>query len=263
MERRKAILDAAEALLAEQGYEAATLKAAGERAGIPIASMYHYFADRYQVDAELLQRHLGELDRLIGATLAEPRAQTLREAVDVMIDLLLDYLRRHRSCTELWFAGRHTTLDEMVRAFDEAQAERLWRHLVEQRLVPADTPCSSCCSPSRWAPGCSTSRSGARLLATMPSSTRRAASSPRTWRRTFPKGRGDDIAYGRPVLAESGDRFGVPVVGRRGVVGGRAGHRHDLRLDELAGRCAPTRRGSWVAPFSRRPRAAISAARAA
>ncbi|MEU9859498.1 TetR/AcrR family transcriptional regulator [Streptomyces sp. NPDC047971] len=140
LERRKAILDAAETLLAEQGYEAATLKATGERAGIPIASMYHYFADRYQVDAELLQRHLNELDRLIGATLAEPRARTLREAVDIMIDLLLDYLRRHRSCTELWFAGRHATLDEMVRAFDEAQAERLWRHLVEQRLLSADTP---------------------------------------------------------------------------------------------------------------------------
>ncbi|MFF9011644.1 TetR/AcrR family transcriptional regulator [Streptomyces sp. NPDC014870] len=141
MERRKAILDAAEALLAEQGYEAATLKATGERAGIPIASMYHYFADRYQVDAELLQRHLGELDRLIGLALAEPRAQTLREAVDVMIDLLLGYMRGHRSCTELWFAGRqHAALDEMVRAFDEAQAERLWRHLVDQRLVSADTP---------------------------------------------------------------------------------------------------------------------------
>ncbi|MFF6902741.1 TetR/AcrR family transcriptional regulator [Streptomyces hydrogenans] len=140
LERRKAILDAAEALLSEQGYEAATLKATGERAGIPVASMYHYFADRYQVDAELLQRHLGELDRLIGATLAEPRARTLRDAADIMIDLLLDYMRRHRSCTELWFAGRHATLDEMVRAFDEAQAERLWRHLIEQRLVPADTP---------------------------------------------------------------------------------------------------------------------------
>ncbi|MFC8507657.1 TetR/AcrR family transcriptional regulator [Streptomyces sp. NPDC057411] len=140
LERRKAILDAAEALLAEQGYEAATLKATGERAGIPIASMYHYFADRYQVDAELLQRHLGELDRLIGGTLGAPTARTLREAVDVMVDLLLGYLRRHRSCTELWFAGRHATLDDMVRAFDEAQAERLWRHLLEQRLVSADTP---------------------------------------------------------------------------------------------------------------------------
>ncbi|MEV5513250.1 TetR/AcrR family transcriptional regulator [Streptomyces flaveolus] len=140
MERRKAILDAAEALLAEQGYEAATLKATGERAGIPIASMYHYFADRYQVDAELLQRHLSELDRLIGAALAESRARTLREAVDIVTDLLLDYLRRHRSCTELWFTGRHATLDELVRAFDEAQAERLWQYLVEQRFVPADTP---------------------------------------------------------------------------------------------------------------------------
>ncbi|MFI8933194.1 TetR/AcrR family transcriptional regulator [Streptomyces sp. NPDC053474] len=140
LERRKAILDAAEALLAERGYEAATLKATGERAGIPIASMYHYFADRYQVDAELLERHLAELDRLIGATLAQPAARTLREAVDIVIGLILDYLRRHRSCKELWFAGRHTTLDEMVRAFDEAQAERLWRHLVERRLVSADTP---------------------------------------------------------------------------------------------------------------------------
>ncbi|KAB7846197.1 TetR/AcrR family transcriptional regulator [Streptomyces mobaraensis] len=140
MERRKAILDAAEALLAERGYEAATLKAIGERAGIPAASMYHYFADRYQVDAELLRRHLSELDGLIGAMLAEPRARTLREAVDILIDLLLDYLRRHRSCTELWFAGRHATLDDMVRAFDEAQAERLWHHLVEQRFVAADTP---------------------------------------------------------------------------------------------------------------------------
>ncbi|WP_225828470.1 TetR/AcrR family transcriptional regulator [Streptomyces naphthomycinicus] len=140
IERRRAILDAAEALLAEQGYEAATLKATGERAGIPIASVYHYFADRYQVDAELLRRHLSELDGLIGAATAEPGARTLREAVDVVIDLLLDYLRRHRSCAELWFAGRHATLDELVRAFDEAQAERLWRHLVERRLVPADTP---------------------------------------------------------------------------------------------------------------------------
>ncbi|KOG91865.1 TetR family transcriptional regulator, partial [Streptomyces varsoviensis] len=39
MERRRAIVDAAEALLGERGYEAATLKAIGERAGIPIASV--------------------------------------------------------------------------------------------------------------------------------------------------------------------------------------------------------------------------------
>ncbi len=206
MERRKAILDAAEALLAEQGYEAATLKATGERAGIPVASMYHYFADRYQVDAELLRRHLSELDGLIGAALAEPGSRTLREAVDLLVDLLLGYLRRHRSCTQLWFAGRHTTLDELVRAFDEAQAERLRQHLVERGLLGADTPRSPCSSPSRSAPGSSTSRSVARRTATTPRSTRPAASSPRTWRPTSPKGGGDARGAQGPGSRRSHDR---------------------------------------------------------
>ncbi|MFF8374254.1 TetR/AcrR family transcriptional regulator [Streptomyces lydicus] len=139
-ERRQAILDAAEALLGEQGYEAATLKAIGERAGIPTASMYHYFPDRHKVDAELLGRHVSELEALISAALDSPGAQTLRETVDAVIDLHLDYFRGHPSCTELWFAGRHATLDELVRAFEEAQAERLWRYLVDRDLVAADTP---------------------------------------------------------------------------------------------------------------------------
>ncbi|MEI5102739.1 TetR/AcrR family transcriptional regulator [Streptomyces sp. PmtG] len=139
-ERRRAILDAAEALLAEQGYEAATLKAIGERAGIPTASMYHYFPDRHQVDAELLRRHAGELDSLIGATLGTPTVRTLREAVDIVVDLFLDYFRRHPSVTRLWFTGRHPLLDELVRAFDQAQAERLRHHLIERGLVTADIP---------------------------------------------------------------------------------------------------------------------------
>ncbi|MER7516506.1 TetR/AcrR family transcriptional regulator [Streptomyces sp. NPDC126499] len=139
-ERRRAILDAAAELLGEKGYEAATLKAIGERAGIPTASMYHYFPDRHQVDAELLEQHMSELDALIGAALENPRARTLAEAVDILVDLHLDYFRGHPSCTELWFAGRHDRLDDMVRAFDETQAERLWRHLGERGLVSADTP---------------------------------------------------------------------------------------------------------------------------
>ncbi|MEU7302748.1 helix-turn-helix domain-containing protein [Streptomyces sp. NPDC007189] len=50
MERRRLILETAEALFGEQGYESATLRAIGERAGIPTASVYHYFSDRPQID---------------------------------------------------------------------------------------------------------------------------------------------------------------------------------------------------------------------
>ncbi|MFF3919745.1 TetR/AcrR family transcriptional regulator [Streptomyces sp. NPDC001852] len=46
VERRRLILETAEALLGEQGYESATLRAIGERSGIPAASVHHYFSDR-------------------------------------------------------------------------------------------------------------------------------------------------------------------------------------------------------------------------
>ncbi|MEV0450044.1 TetR/AcrR family transcriptional regulator [Streptomyces sp. NPDC012693] len=140
MERRRAILDAAEALLREQGYEAATLKAVGERAGIPVASMYHYFPDRHQVDAELLRRHLRVIEELVTAALEGSSLSTLREAADAVIDPLRDYFREHPSCVELWFSGRSEALAVLVREFDAAQADRFWRLLVERGLVSADTP---------------------------------------------------------------------------------------------------------------------------
>ncbi|MBB4158136.1 TetR/AcrR family transcriptional regulator [Streptomyces cinereoruber] len=140
MERRRAILDAAEALLREQGYEAATLKAVGERAGIPVASMYHYFPDRHQVDAELLRRHLRAIEELVTAALEGSPLSTLREAADAVIDPLRDYFREHPSCVELWFSGRSEALAVLVREFDAVQADRFWRLLVERGLVSGDTP---------------------------------------------------------------------------------------------------------------------------
>ncbi|MFH8980575.1 TetR/AcrR family transcriptional regulator [Streptomyces varsoviensis] len=142
MERRRAIVDAAEALLGERGYEAATLKAIGERAGIPIASVYHYFSDRHEVDAEILRRHVDGLGKVFAAVLqsSAPEPRTLREAVDAIVDPVLAHFRRHPSCTELWFAGRHDLLVEQVRAFDEEQAGKTWQYLVERNLLAADTP---------------------------------------------------------------------------------------------------------------------------
>ena len=140
VERRQAILDAAEELLDQQGYEAATVKAMGERAGIPTASLYHYVADRYQVEVELLQRYLQSLDDRINDALTSPALRTLQDAIDGIIDPMLAYFRANPSCAELWFVGRHQSLTELVQASDEAWAERLWRLLVKRKLVTADTP---------------------------------------------------------------------------------------------------------------------------
>lgn len=140
IQRYQSLLRAAEELLGEQGYEAATLKAIGARAGIPTASVYHYFSDRHQVDAELLRRHLHEMEQRVSAALADSDARTLREIVDIVIDTMLAQYREHPSSIELWFAGRTSTLREMARDYDRSQAEKLLQLLTERDLLRADTP---------------------------------------------------------------------------------------------------------------------------
>ncbi|MFE3055380.1 TetR/AcrR family transcriptional regulator [Nocardia sp. NPDC059239] len=136
----QAILDAAEALLGERGYEAATLKAIGERTGIPVASVYHYFADRHQVETELAQRYLRELDERLRAALGRSEPGTLRDACDTVGDLYLAYMREHPSFGELWFSGRSSLLSELAQMFDASQARQLWCHLAERALIRPDTP---------------------------------------------------------------------------------------------------------------------------
>ncbi|ORA11593.1 TetR/AcrR family transcriptional regulator [Mycobacterium asiaticum] len=139
-ERVQAILDAASALLSEQGYEAATLKAAGERAGIPTASLYHYFSDRHQVDAELARRHLRELEAELSTVADNTKLRTLRDAIDAVIDPYVAYFREHRDFLQLWFAGRSPTLSALARTFDEMQARRFWGLLLDRNLIGSDTP---------------------------------------------------------------------------------------------------------------------------
>ncbi|WP_418960246.1 TetR/AcrR family transcriptional regulator [Streptomyces tritici] len=139
IERVKAILDAAEALLGEQGYEAATLKAIGERAGIPTASVYHYFRDRGEVETELLQRHMVRLREQVTDRLGERAPHSVRETVDMIVDPLLAYGRANPGFVQLW-RQRSVTLRELAREFDESLAERTWRVLVKHRLIDADTP---------------------------------------------------------------------------------------------------------------------------
>ncbi|MFE5942484.1 TetR/AcrR family transcriptional regulator [Streptomyces sp. NPDC056480] len=139
MARVKAILDAAEEILAEGGYEAATLKAIGERAGIPTPSVYHYFKDRYQVDAAIITRHsdalLGVLDGVDGEAFG-----SVSEVVGLAFDPIVEYFRAHPSCVQLWFSGRHEALSAQFQKFDDQVAERLWRLGIGRGLLRVDTP---------------------------------------------------------------------------------------------------------------------------
>ena len=53
---RELVLDAAERVMAEEGFEAATLARAVEEAGIPMSSVYHYFGSKEGILLAVMER---------------------------------------------------------------------------------------------------------------------------------------------------------------------------------------------------------------
>jgi AcrR family transcriptional regulator len=95
---REAVLDAAERLMAEHGYEAATVAALVEEAGIPPSSIYHYFGSKEGVLLAVMERGaerffdaLPDIDQRVGARAEHLR--TLVETVATTLEHHPDFLR--------------------------------------------------------------------------------------------------------------------------------------------------------------------------
>ena len=95
---REAVLDAAERLMAEHGYEAATVAALVEEAGVPPSSIYHYFGSKEGVLLAVMERGAERFfeslpipERRRGSQVAHLRA--LVEAVCTSLERNPDFLR--------------------------------------------------------------------------------------------------------------------------------------------------------------------------
>ena len=90
---REAVLDAAERLIAEHGFEAATVGALVKAAGIPASSIYHYFGSKDGVLLAVMergaQRYFAELQ------LPERRLGSPREHLRILLEAATATLERH------------------------------------------------------------------------------------------------------------------------------------------------------------------------
>ena len=89
---RELVLDAAERVMAEQGFEAATLARVVEEAGIPMSSVYHYYGSKDGIVLAVMERgaerffaELPEPDRPVGRP-AEHLARVVSAAVRTLSD---------------------------------------------------------------------------------------------------------------------------------------------------------------------------------
>jgi AcrR family transcriptional regulator len=95
---RESVLDAAERLMAEHGYEAATVAALVDEAGIPASSIYHYFGSKEGVLLSVMERGaqrffeaLPDFDRRLGSR--TQHLQAVVEAVAATLERNPNFLR--------------------------------------------------------------------------------------------------------------------------------------------------------------------------
>jgi AcrR family transcriptional regulator len=130
---RRAILDAAESLLAEGGYEAFSIRRLTERCGYTAPSIYHHFGDKLGLIDAVLEEHFAEMLKVIGAVAtSEDPLDTIRARARAFARFGLGNPTHYRIHT----TRRDPTAKPLQTAEDaRVLLEQPWRKLIEQRRL--------------------------------------------------------------------------------------------------------------------------------
>src|SRR6202042_2481625 len=90
--RVAALLEAGAAVIAERGFEAATMAEIAARAGAPIGSLYRFFPNKEVLADALLRRFKSPIDAAFAAIEARARELSIAALVDALF-ALVDELR--------------------------------------------------------------------------------------------------------------------------------------------------------------------------
>jgi AcrR family transcriptional regulator len=134
------ILDAAAAIVNEDGVEAATTRAIADRAGVSYPSLYRFFSDRDGILDRLCLRHLDNLTMLGESAELSWEVHSVAELFEAEFDRLVTYYREHPNMARLWLVGRSSpAVAGQVRASMRALADRMHAILTGAKLISADT----------------------------------------------------------------------------------------------------------------------------
>lgn len=116
------ILDAASSLVLSDGVEGLSTRLIAERAQIPVASLYQYFADKEGVLLALVDRDMVEMDQQLLADLAQIQDLTLVSMVETALRSFTKVYSRRPAFVEIWLRGR---TNPAIRARGRAHNEEI------------------------------------------------------------------------------------------------------------------------------------------
>ena len=136
-EKYERVLDAAEALIAEVGYENFTTTGVAQAAGLPPSAFYRWFADADDLANALLRRHNARMDEAIEAAIGELDEPGWLEVANTTFVTVIEYYRRNPSHRILWFNGR---IGAAARREVHEHTARLAQALLEQARANGVAP---------------------------------------------------------------------------------------------------------------------------
>jgi AcrR family transcriptional regulator len=136
------VLDAADRLVVRDGVAALSTRELAREAGVPVATLYQYFADKEDVLLALAQRDMDEMDAEVAAAVAALRAPSVESVVRATMLAFVRVYHRRRAFVELYLRGRtNSALHQFGRVHNERIAAWLREFAVEAGLAgPRLTP---------------------------------------------------------------------------------------------------------------------------
>jgi AcrR family transcriptional regulator len=115
-ERRVAgLLQAAEAVIAETGYEAATMSAIAERAGAAIGSLYQFFPNKACITQALRTEYAKQFDRMYAPLATQARSLNPEALAGHLIELTVNFVETRPALPALLDAPHSTRVPAAMR----------------------------------------------------------------------------------------------------------------------------------------------------
>jgi AcrR family transcriptional regulator len=120
--RVEEIVDAAAALMFEEGADALTTRSVAARSGIPVPTIYRYFADRDAIIIAFIERQMREMDKEVAEAVMQLDRVTVCGVIEAFGRAHMRHHQRHPNAVVAWFGGRQS---EAVSACVKEQDERI------------------------------------------------------------------------------------------------------------------------------------------
>lgn len=95
LQRVERVLDAAEEVFVEVGYDSASTNHIVTRAGTSIGSLYEFFPNKQAIAAALAQRYIERLRKFYDTWLIDDPQRSGEQLIDAMVDAMARFWRQH------------------------------------------------------------------------------------------------------------------------------------------------------------------------